>query len=67
VTRGSKKDGANGGDGASEDKVFNRYYHLYARGELERDITSAGGAVEDSGYEKDNWWAIATRESTVPP
>ena len=67
VTRGSKKNAANGGNGTSEDKVFNRYYHLYAQGELERDIVSAGGVVEDSGYEKDNWWAIAKSQLSVPP
>jgi tRNA (uracil-5-)-methyltransferase TRM9 len=51
------------GDGPSkvEDKVFHRYYHLYCRGELEDDIRSAGGHVIEAGYEKDNWWAIATR------
>ncbi len=38
-----------------------RYYHLYRRGELEQDIAAAGGEVLDAGYEKDNWWAIATQ------
>ena len=41
-------------------RTFHRYYHLYAEGELERDIDSAGGCILESGYEKDNWWAIAT-------
>ncbi|KAJ5482446.1 hypothetical protein N7475_001258 [Penicillium sp. IBT 31633x] len=41
-------------------KTFHRYYHLYAEGELEHDIENAGGRVLESGYEKDNWWAIAT-------
>ena len=41
--------------------TFNRYYHLYRKGELEHDIVEAGGFVLDSGYEKDNWWAIAVR------
>lgn len=45
------------------DKTFHRYYHLYEEGELERDIRAAGGTVVESGYEKDNWWAIATRQS----
>ena len=44
--------------------TFQRYYHLYRRGELEEDITEAGGVVVDSGYERDNWWAIAY---TRPP
>lgn len=41
-------------------KVFHRYYHLYEEKELEREINAAGGRVLESGYEKDNWWAIAT-------
>ena len=49
--------------GASE-KTFHRYYHLYRRGELEEDIQAAGGEVIESGYEKDNWWAIAVRRPT---
>ncbi|KAL4898423.1 S-adenosyl-L-methionine-dependent methyltransferase [Aspergillus ambiguus] len=47
-------------DGA-EPKVFHRYYHLFEESELERDINTAGGRVLESGYDKDNWWAIATR------
>jgi tRNA (uracil-5-)-methyltransferase TRM9 len=43
-----------------EPQTFNRYYHLYEEGELERDIDRAGGHVLESGYEKDNWWVIAT-------
>ncbi|KAK9381979.1 S-adenosyl-L-methionine-dependent methyltransferase [Kockiozyma suomiensis] len=39
--------------------VVERYYHLYRRGELEEDIESAGGLVLKTGYERDNWWAIA--------
>ena len=42
------------------DKTFLRYYHLYKKGELEEDIEKAGGKVLESGYEKDNWWAISS-------
>jgi tRNA (uracil-5-)-methyltransferase TRM9 len=42
------------------DKTFLRYYHLYKKGELEQDIADAGGVVLESGYEKDNWWAITS-------
>lgn len=45
---------------AEGDKTFLRYYHLYRKGELEGDIDQAGGKVIESGYEKDNWWAIAS-------
>ncbi|KAF2456884.1 S-adenosyl-L-methionine-dependent methyltransferase [Lineolata rhizophorae] len=39
-------------------KTYQRYYHLYRKGELEEDIETAGGTVLESGYERDNWWAI---------
>lgn len=45
----------------SGDRTFHRYYHLYKSGELERDIVQAGGVVLESGYERDNWWAILSR------
>lgn len=48
--------------GADNSKTFNRYYHLYREGELKHDIVKAGGFVLDSGYEKDNWWAVAARK-----
>jgi tRNA (uracil-5-)-methyltransferase TRM9 len=41
------------------DPVFQRYYHLYRKGELEADVLEAGGVVVSSGYEKDNWWVVA--------
>ncbi|KAK3304544.1 S-adenosyl-L-methionine-dependent methyltransferase [Chaetomium strumarium] len=41
------------------DPVFQRYYHLYRKGELEGDVLAAGGVVVSSGYEKDNWWVVA--------
>lgn len=46
-------------------RTFQRYYHLYRQGELEADIEAAGGEVVESGYEKDNWWAVAIRRSAV--
>lgn len=49
------------GSPTEQSKTFHRYYHLYEENELERDISNAGGHVLESGYEKDNWWAIATR------
>lgn len=49
---------------ADSSQTFNRYYHLYRRGELEEEILRAGGIVDSTGYEKDNWWAIATRRSS---
>jgi tRNA (uracil-5-)-methyltransferase TRM9 len=46
-------------DGNQSDQVYQRYYHLYRKGELEENIQQAGGNILESGYEKDNWWAIA--------
>ncbi|KAL9614115.1 MAG: hypothetical protein Q9167_001400 [Letrouitia subvulpina] len=56
-TKGKNNDGEAG--------VYNRYYHLYRQGELEHDILQAGGCVIDSGYEKDNWWAIASPKQVM--
>lgn len=49
-------DSSTGGD--SSENVQQRYYHLYKKGELESDVVSAGGVTIESGYERDNWWAI---------
>jgi tRNA (uracil-5-)-methyltransferase TRM9 len=48
-------------DGSTE-KTFQRYYHLYRSGELEKDIVDVGGEILESGYEKDNWWATCRRD-----
>ncbi|KAI5289725.1 tRNA methyltransferase, has a role in tRNA modification [Ascosphaera aggregata] len=48
-------------DGTMQEKVYERYYHLYREGELQSDTIEAGGRVVESGYEKDNWWAIVER------
>lgn len=45
------------------DPVFQRYYHLYRKGELEDDVLAAGGVVVSSGYERDNWWVVAANEA----
>ncbi|KAK7755901.1 tRNA methyltransferase, has a role in tRNA modification [Diatrype stigma] len=49
------------GGGSDGDKTYQRYYHLYKKGELEDDVAAAGGVVLESGYDQDNWWAIASR------
>lgn len=38
--------------------TYQRFYHLYKKGDLERDIGDAGGIVVRSGYDRDNWWAV---------
>ncbi|KAK0704979.1 S-adenosyl-L-methionine-dependent methyltransferase [Lasiosphaeris hirsuta] len=54
-----------GGVGHTDPVVFQRYYHLYRKGELEEDVLAAGGVVITSGYERDNWWTVAANEA--PP
>ncbi|KAJ9131052.1 hypothetical protein NKR19_g9644, partial [Coniochaeta hoffmannii] len=61
-----EKSNEEGGDGErerddkkEEEKTFQRYYHLYRKGELEEDVVAAGGVVLESGYDRDNWWVIA--------
>lgn len=47
---------------SKEDTVVKqRYYHLYRKGELESDVVKAGGKVLESGYSRDNWYAIITK------
>ncbi|KFA66153.1 hypothetical protein S40285_03378 [Stachybotrys chlorohalonatus IBT 40285] len=45
------------------DATYQRYYHLYRKGELEEDVLSVGGTLLDSGYERDNWWVVYSRKS----
>jgi tRNA (uracil-5-)-methyltransferase TRM9 len=58
VMKKSKKEVAEGKDNV---KTFQRYYHLYKKGELEEDVIEVGGSIMDGGYEKDNWWCICQR------
>lgn len=54
----SKKGGNDEEKTEVEQQTKYRYYHLYRKGELVDNAQRAGGKVVDSGYEKDNWWAI---------
>lgn len=45
-------------DNKNPERRFDRYYHLYRKGELEDDVESAEGLVLERGYEKDNWWVV---------
>ena len=51
----------------TDEKTFYRYYHLYRRGELEEDVSTAGGRVLEAGWERDNWWVIAVRDERRQP
>ncbi|KAL1985563.1 hypothetical protein VTN96DRAFT_7783 [Rasamsonia emersonii] len=64
VMRSNNSTSATAGKGTDDrqtTKTFHRYYHLYEENELEKDIRNAGGLILESGYEKDNWWAVAVR------
>lgn len=61
VMRTGKKTNAEGVEEPASERTFQRYYHLYRAGELEEDVRVVGGVVVESGYEKDNWWAICSR------
>ncbi|CAJ2511561.1 Uu.00g071860.m01.CDS01 [Anthostomella pinea] len=56
----SEVEGQGEGDGDG-DTTYQRYYHLYKKGELEEDVVAAGGRVLDSGYDRDNWWVVGSR------
>ncbi|KAK8094520.1 S-adenosyl-L-methionine-dependent methyltransferase [Apiospora hydei] len=43
------------------DTTYQRYYHLFRKGELEEDVEAVGGKVVRNGYDKDNWWVVASR------
>jgi tRNA (uracil-5-)-methyltransferase TRM9 len=36
----------------AEEVTYQRYYHLFRKGELEDCVVKAGGKVVDSGYER---------------
>ncbi|KAG0330489.1 Alkylated DNA repair protein alkB 8 [Dissophora globulifera] len=44
--------------------VFNRYYHLFHKGELEELVTRTKRAkIVQTGYDRDNWWCIVEKTS----
>lgn len=62
VMKTAKQKLDNGEYTEAKETTYQRYYHLYKSGELEENIDLAGGQVIKAGYEKDNWWAIASRK-----
>ena len=58
---GEKKSGENESTAENGVRTFHRYYHLFREGELEECIEKAGGTVVKNGYDRDNWWAIASK------
>lgn len=38
------------------DNSYERYYHLFKKGELDELVERAGGLILESGYDRDNWY-----------
>jgi alkylated DNA repair protein alkB family protein 8 len=46
-----------------KDKVYNRYYHLFDEGELERLVNNFTNIyIKEKGYQKDNWYIILEKK-----
>jgi tRNA (uracil-5-)-methyltransferase TRM9 len=42
--------------------VYQRYYHLFVKGELEDLVKEAGGLnIEMAGFDRDNWFVIGVK------
>lgn len=39
-----------------EEETYQRYYHLFKKGELDELVKEAGGTILESGYDRDNWY-----------
>ncbi|KAG0341606.1 tRNA methyltransferase, has a role in tRNA modification [Podila horticola] len=49
-------------DPAPAAPVYNRYYHLFQKGELEELISRTNKAtIVQQGYDRDNWWCIVEK------
>ncbi|KAG0047603.1 tRNA methyltransferase, has a role in tRNA modification [Gryganskiella cystojenkinii] len=47
-----------------EAPVYNRYYHLFHKGELEDLVVKTNKAsIIQTGYDRDNWWCILEKTS----
>ncbi|KAK5045001.1 hypothetical protein LTR84_010149 [Exophiala bonariae] len=49
------------GDPTQAPVTYQRYYHLYREGEIQKDAIAAGGHVVKYGYDRDNWWVIVEK------
>ena len=39
-----------------DESAFQRYYHLFKKGELDELVKEADGTILESGYDRDNWY-----------
>lgn len=39
-----------------DESAYQRYYHLFKKGELDELVKEAGGTILESGYDRDNWY-----------
>ncbi|KAL2314769.1 tRNA (carboxymethyluridine(34)-5-O)-methyltransferase [Schizosaccharomyces pombe] len=49
------------GHDPAENIAYQRYYHLFRKGELNELVETAGGSILEHGYDRDNWWVIAEK------
>ena len=43
-----------------------RFYHVFAKGELEALLKRAGGlTIVQTGYDRDNWYAVGQKEDAA--
>lgn len=47
----------------SKDKTYDRYYHIYSKGDLENEITKFEPRFQiyDIGLEEGNWWCVVKK------
>ena len=59
-----EKENASSEPSQSAAPVFNRYYHLFQKGELEDLVLQTKKAsIVQQGYDRDNWWCIMEKTS----
>lgn len=49
-------------ESANDSENFQRYYHLFKKGELDALVLEAGGKILESGYDRDNWYIKFQKE-----
>lgn len=50
-------------DPEDQEESFQRYYHLFKKGELDELVLEAGGVeILESGYDRDNWYIKFQKE-----
>ena len=49
----------------TNNETYKRYYHVFIKGELDELVNSLNmGTITKSGYDRDNWFIIVTKNQT---